>query len=279
MTRLSRTRQEKQTRVQIRVNNETHGAPSRQPCARWASATCAGRPRWASTNEYCRNTCRAQSHPSDTAARDAADRLRLKRGHTVTRPLLAESRRAACNAQNTRETRTDTPFGSGKTHSCSRHTSCPARHEPLSICACRFKRFPVQDAEDGTCFPLGAESHSRGSRLLCARQVACDSEADESSCEDRYVTFSHVQSLQHCTVTFITRHAWLKTRIVCPTKTLHHPARHVSCLDTRSTQHLHSVLPSSLTLAPRLAVTSLTHCEDLPPPQERGSSPELHLPT
>ena len=37
--------------------------------------------------------------------------------------------------------------------------------------------------------------------------------------------------------------------------------------------------PSSPTLAPRLAVTSLTHFEDPLPPQERGSSPELPPPT
>ena len=30
-------------------------------------------------------------------------------------------------------------------------------------------------------------------------------------------------------------------------------------------------------MAPRLAVTSLTHCEDSLPPQERGSSPEPRL--
>ena len=55
-------------------------------------------------------------------------------------------------------------------------------------------------------------------------------------------TYSHCTACSHCTATFITRLAWLKTRIVCTMKTLHHLARHVSCLDTRYTQHLHSVL-------------------------------------
>ena len=55
-------------------------------------------------------------------------------------------------------------------------------------------------------------------------------------------TYSHCTVSLHCAVTFITRHAWLKTRIVCTIKILHHLARHVSCLDTRYTQHLHSVL-------------------------------------
>ena len=55
-------------------------------------------------------------------------------------------------------------------------------------------------------------------------------------------TYSHCTACSHCTVTFITRHAWLMVIGWCPIKTLHHLARHVSCFDARYTQHLHSVL-------------------------------------
>ena len=58
-------------------------------------------------------------------------------------------------------------------------------------------------------------------------------------------------------------------------KTLHHLARHVSCLDKRYTQHVYSFLTFLSFPASRLAITSLNHCEDPLPPQERGSSPEL----
>ena len=67
---------------------------------------------------------------------------------------------------------------------------------------------------------------------------------------DRYACHTshlkHVQSLHSLlplqSHIHLTRDACLKTSVVCSMKTLHHLARHVSCLDTRYMQHLHSVL-------------------------------------
>ena len=82
----------------------------------------------------------------------------------------------------------------------------------------------------------------RSSRCPCRWEMGMES-VDRYTCHtSHFNTNSHCTVCSHCTVTFITRHAWLKTRIVCSMKIVLHLARHVSCLDTRYTQHLHSVL-------------------------------------
>ena len=154
------------------------------------------------------------------------------------------------------------------------------RHLPDSL-AWRVKpTTPVHTSED----PRYCDCKRKRAHKYCH---PVEDRLPKQNCETvhRYTCHtSHFNTSSHCTACshlhshiHLTRHAWLKPRIVCTMKTLH-LARHVSCLDTRYTQHLHSVL-IFLTFLSYPAVTSVTHCEDPLPPQERGSSPERPPPT
>ena len=59
VARLSRTRQENQTRLQVRINNETARAAFDQLIAPQERATCAGRRHRSATREHFRDICRA----------------------------------------------------------------------------------------------------------------------------------------------------------------------------------------------------------------------------
>ena len=109
MTRMSRTRQENQARVQIRVKTDSNGKAVRSGL----HVTCAGGRR-TTTSEPCRSMCRAKSRCGDSSSCSTSCGHRCSRQAPIeawrhSHPTTSRRIQACCvGSETTRTTRTDT---------------------------------------------------------------------------------------------------------------------------------------------------------------------------